>query len=142
MNEDTMRNKKGKGKRSQARMAAFQVLFQEDMNPGYAVEFGNEYIESELPEDEPLRIFAKTLVSGTRLHQFELDAKLSETAEHWSVNRMAVTDRNVLRMAVFELLYTDIPRPVVINEAVELAKNFGSKESAAFVNGILDKIRS
>lgn len=134
-------NPRGKyANRSLARQTAFQVLFQEDMNPGYAGEFGSEYLDENLPEQEPLRIFAKTLVSGTRLHRETIDEMLGKIAQHWAVARMAVTDRNILRMAIFELMHTDTPRPVVINEAIELAKNFGSKESAAFVNGILDKV--
>lgn len=138
-------------KRALARTIAFQVLYQEDLNPGSAAEFGEGYIDEQLAESEKpgesssdreaLRIFCKTLISGTRAYRPQIDAKLAATATHWSLDRMAATDRNVLRLAVYEMLYHDTPRPVVINEAVELARNFGSAESAAFVNGILDKIR-
>ncbi len=69
----------------------------------------------------------------------ELDQMLAQTADNWSLERMAVTDRNVLRLGLYEMLYTDAPQRVAINEAVELAKRFGTAQSAQFVNGILDR---
>ena len=138
-------NHKNFKNRSLARCVAFQVLFQEDMNPGFAAEFGETFLGEELPDQdhdqEPLRVFARTLVNGTRLHQQEIDDQLTATATNWSISRMACSDRNVLRMAVFELRHMDTPHPVVVNEAIELAKAFGTKDSAAFVNGILGKLQ-
>lgn len=132
---------KGKfANRSLARRVAFQILYQEDLNPGSAAQFGDDYLTEQLPNNEPLRLFCRSLVAGTRLQRSEIDAKIMATAEHWTIERMAATDRNVLRLATYEMLNLDTPRTVVICEAVELAKNYGSTDSAAFVNGILDRI--
>jgi N utilization substance protein B len=86
--------------------------------------------------------YLRVLAAGVVDHQEELDALIARYSEHWRLERMAAADRNLLRMAVFELLYQPaIPPKVVINEAVELAKRYGSEDSGAFVNGILDRIR-
>ena len=90
-------------------------------------------------DEEELARFAQSLVAGVRRNRAELDGLLSKTADHWSLERMAATDRNVLRLGAFEILYTDTPGRVSINEAVELAKRFGTAHSAHFVNGILDR---
>lgn len=99
------------------------------------------------PADEPASPslaavieFARSLVSGVRRNRRELDELLGNTADNWKLERMAATDRNILRVGAFELLYTDTPGAVVINEAVELAKRYGTANSAQFVNGILDKL--
>lgn len=84
--------------------------------------------------------FARSLVAGVRRNRGELDELLGNTADNWRIERMAATDRNVLRLGAFELMFTDIPGPVAINEAVELAKRYGTAQSAQFVNGILDKL--
>ena len=84
--------------------------------------------------------FARELVAGVRQHREEVDALLEQTAANWSLKRMAATDRNVLRLGAYELLHCDTPGRVAIDEAVELAKRFGSAQSAPFVNGILDKV--
>ena len=81
-----------------------------------------------------------SLVSGVRSHCKELDKLIEQAAENWSLKRMAATDRNILRLGAFEILHTDTPDRVAIDEAVELAKRFGSAQSAQFVNGILDKL--
>ena len=127
--------------RSKARSIALQILYQEELNPGSDSEFSETYIDEQLPKNEPLRVFCRRLVSGTRLHAKDLDEKILGVAKNWSLDRMAATDRNILRLAVYEMQHLDTPRVVVINEAVELAKTFGSNDSASFVNGILDKIR-
>jgi N utilization substance protein B len=85
--------------------------------------------------------FARSLVAGVRRNRAELDELLGKTADNWRIERMAATDRNVMRLGAFELLYTETPSAVVINEAVELAKRYGSAQSAQFVNGILDKVK-
>ena len=126
--------------RSLARIVAFQVLYQEDMNPGTAAKFGEEFLCEELPDHEPIRNFARTLIDGTLQKKTEIGAKLEQAADNWAVARMNSTDRNVLRMAAYEMLFMETPRAVVINEAVELAKRFGTADSAAFVNGVLDRI--
>lgn len=94
------------------------------------------------PAKASLIEFARTLVAGVRRNRGELDELLGNTADNWRIERMAATDRNVLRLGAFELLYTETPGAVVINEAVELAKRYGTAQSAPFVNGILDKLLS
>jgi N utilization substance protein B len=81
------------------------------------------------------------LLEGVRSHRAELDQTLARLAKNWTLGRMAVTDRNSLRLGAYELLHTDAPGPVAVYESVELAKRFGSSESAGFVNAILDKLR-
>ena len=138
-------------RRSRSREVALQVLYRDDLNPvDSAAEDATksaeeraaetaEFIERRL-KDESLVAFAKSLVSGVRRNRGELDEILTQTASNWSLERMAVTDRNVLRLGAFEILYGDTPNPVAINEAVELAKRYGNKQSAHFVNGVLDKL--
>ncbi len=98
----------------------------------------DEFLAGRLANPELIE-FARSLVAGVRRNRSELDALLIRTADHWSLERMAATDRNVLRLGAYEILYTDMPGRVAINEAVELAKRFGTAHSAQFVNGILDR---
>ena len=125
--------------RSCAREIALQALFQEDLNPRDSTEQLAPFLKSRL-NDADLQDFAKTLVLGVLRNQTELDALLEEKADNWSLSRMAATDRNVLRLGAFEIRYIDTPDAVVIDEAVELAKRYGSAQSSQFVNGILDKL--
>ncbi len=128
-------------KRSVARECALKVLYQIEMTsrtPDKALAAFWEQ-ESEHPED--VRDFASRLVDGIYAHLADIDGKLGEYATNWQLNRMAVIDRNVLRMGLYELKYSsDIPPKVAINEAVELAKKYGDLDSSKFVNGILDKV--
>ena len=126
-------------RRSRAREVALQVLYRDDLNPDQALEETAEFVKRRLKE-ESLVAFANSLVGGVRRNRDELDEILTKTAANWSLERMAVTDRNVLRLGAFEILYGDTPNPVAINEAVELAKRYGNKQSALFVNGVLDKL--
>ena len=128
--------------RSQARLVVFQVLFQEDLNPGFFEQFGQQYLKEELPDHEQIFLFAQTLLNHCRTHQKEIDACISRIAQNWTLERINATDRNILRVAVCELLYLQTPKAVVIHEALELAGQFGTKDSAAFVNGILDQVIS
>lgn len=90
--------------------------------------------------DEALA-YAKTLVDGTLEHLEEIDGLIRNQAEHWRLERMPAVDRNILRLAVYEFLYeTDVPKLVILDEAIELAKAFGSEQSSRFVNGVLDGI--
>ena len=116
------------------------MLYQWDMNR----EPVEQMVESfgrlgEQPEGS--REFARRLVKGTLEQREEIDTLIAEHAEHWRLSRMATVDRNVLRLAVYELLNEDTPKKVVINEALELAKRFSAPEAAQFVNGILDAVR-
>lgn len=126
-------------RRSRARAIALQVLFQDDLNPGHNPGETDAFLQRRLRGGE-LTEFARSLVAGVRRNRQELDALLGKTADNWGLERMAATDRNVLRLGAFELLYTDTPGPVVIDEAVDLAKRYGSAHSSQFVNGILDKL--
>jgi N utilization substance protein B len=128
-------------RRSRGREVALQVLFQEDVNPGHSVEEMKRFVSARIPSPE-LAEFCLSLILGVQRNRQELDAMLSATAQNWSLERMAATDRNVLRLGAYEILYADTPQKVAINEAVELAKRFGSAQSAAFVNGILDRFVS
>ena len=100
-----------------------------------------DYLPGRLTDAE-LKVFARGLVDGTCEHMKEIDERIREAAENWDMSRMAALDRNILRMAVYELAHCDdIPPKVAINEAIELAKQFGAEESGQFVNGILDRIK-
>jgi transcription antitermination protein NusB len=125
-------------RRSRAREVALQILFEDEVNPRATVEATRRFVSGRLNSSE-LEEFCLSLILGVRRNQAELDALLSKTADNWSLARMAATDRNVLRLGAYEILYTDTPDRAAINEAVELAKRFGSAHSAQFVNGILDK---
>lgn len=125
-------------RRSRAREVALQVLYQDDLNPALNPGAADQFLCERLRSEELIE-FARSLVAGVRRNRSELDARLTSTAEHWSLERMATTDRNVLRLGAYEILYADTPDRVAINEAVELAKRFGSAQSAQFVNGILDR---
>ena len=126
-------------KRSHAREVAFQVIYQDDLNPRNNPAVTDAFITEHI-SNEGLADFARSLVAGTRRNRVELDTALNATADNWSIERMAATDRNILRLAAYELLHTDTPRAVAIDEAIELAKRFGSAQSAQFVNGILDRL--
>jgi N utilization substance protein B len=125
-------------RRSRAREVALQVLFQDDLNPGGNPADADAFLWGRLKQSELVQ-FARELVAGVRRNRAELDERLSKTAANWGLERMAATDRNVLRLGAYEILHTDTPGAVAINEAVELAKRFGSAQSAQFVNGILDR---
>ena len=127
-------------KRTRSRELALQFLYQWDQ----CGEEGNE-LASFLAKDSgefAVQQFARDLIRGVIDNAPAVDAKIVEVAENWDIRRMAVVDRNVLRIATHELLFMpDIPPKVSINEAIDLAKKFSTAESGSFVNGILDKIR-
>lgn len=134
------------GFRRKGREYALQVLFGSDLacaeSAGRAREPRNlaEFWAQRRASAE-VRSFAESLIHGVDQHQGEIDAIVSRHATHWSLDRMAAVDRNVLRLAVYELLYArEVPERVVLNEAIEIAKKYGADESGGFVNGILDHI--
>lgn len=152
------------GKRREARERAVQFLFQCDINPPEDLEAALEmFWESQrlmaastdkptwgqkvelpplTPEQEAIRAFANDLIRGAWQHRAEIDSLIQKYAKNWELHRMAVVDRNILRLAIYEMLYReDIPPVVSINEAVDIAKKYSTEDSGAFVNGILDKIR-
>ncbi len=129
-------------RRSRAREIVLQLLYQFDQTRQGIAEQEQQFLARRLHNTE-LEAFADQLYRGTLEHRQEIDAKLAQVAENWSVERMAAVDRNILRLGAFELLFAaDTPPKVAIDEAVELAKRYGSADSPAFVNGILDKLAS
>jgi N utilization substance protein B len=126
-------------RRSRAREIALQVLFQEDLNPQSSPEEGEALLQRRLKKPDLVE-FSRGLVAGVRAHRAELDERIEKTAAHWSLHRMAATDRNVLRLGAYEMLYGGTPGRVAIDEAVELAKRYGAAQSPQFVNGILDRL--
>jgi N utilization substance protein B len=129
------------GKRRKAREVALQFLYALDVNAAADPAPHEEEFWARHPVDAETRAFADTLVRGSKQHQAKIDQVIGQFAERWEVERMAVVDRNILRMAVYELLWqSDVPARVVINEAIEIAKKFGTRESSRFINGVLDRI--
>ncbi|PYI84833.1 MAG: transcription antitermination factor NusB [Verrucomicrobia bacterium] len=155
------------GKRREARERAVQFLFQYDLNPP---EYLDEALDqfwlsqraatiadekgvatwgqkTELPpltaEEGQVRLFADPLIRGVIEHRSELDERIKQYAKNWELHRMAAVDRNILRLAIYEMVHRDdIPPVVSINEAVDIAKRFSTEDSGKFVNGILDKIKT
>jgi transcription antitermination factor NusB len=133
-------------KRTRAREIALQILYQRDLRKDDDAErLVGDFLQWDSIVAEKLNgsiiEFATALVKGTLQNLERIDGIISSYAEHWELKRMAVIDRNIMRMATFELLYMDdIPPKVSINEAVDLAKKYGDVESGKFVNGILDKV--
>ena len=134
---------KSSGTRHKARECALQMLFAADVT-GTACPILTNYYWNELGDetiDEKTREFANALVCGTLENVKAIDDRIRTRAEHWRIERMAVVDRNVLRLAVYEFLYRDTPHTVAINEALETARRFSSYEATQFINGILDGIK-
>ena len=127
-------------RRSRAREVALQVLFAVDLNPEQLESQTDEFLASRLHNNVELIGFSSQLLVGVRRNQQQLDSVLAARTQNWSLDRMAATDRNILRLAAFEILYTDTPGRVAINEALELAKRYGSSQSPQFVNGVLDRV--
>lgn len=128
-------------KRTLAREYTLKILYQAEMTRRDIPAAAEQFWKEQDPPDEVVREFTRRLIDGVAANAETIDAKISHYAANWQLKRMAVIDRNILRLGVYELLHTsDIPPKVTINEAVELAKKFGDLESGKFVNGILDKI--
>src|SRR5882762_7388229 len=131
------------GSRRKARECALQMLFAADVAETPSDEVVRTYwAELGEPElDDTARDFATRLASGTLANLELLDERIRSRAEHWRISRMAVVDRNILRLAVYEFLYEPTPRTVAINEALEIARRFSTYEATQFINGILDAIK-
>jgi len=154
------------GKRREARERAVQFLFQHDLNPPMELDRAlNEFWESqraaaiaedkgpatwgqpvELPppsaDEAEVRLFAEPLIRGTLQHRDEVDEHIKKYVKNWELHRIAAVDRNILRLAIYEMLHrADIPPVVSINEAVDIAKKFSTQDSGKFVNGVLDKVK-
>ena len=134
---------KNSGTRRKARESALQMMFAADVihvdSDILTGDFWNEL--GETGTDDKTREFANNLVSGALLNLQAIDDKIRTRAEHWRIERMAIVDRNVLRLAVYEFLFEETPRTVVINEALEIARRFSTFEATQFINGILDAIK-
>jgi transcription antitermination protein NusB len=154
------------GMRREARERAVQFLFQHDLNPPEDFESALDHFwetqriaamtdaakraalkaGQDVPppgaEETATRRFADPLIRGTIEHRAAIDERIQKQVKNWALNRIAVVDRNVLRLAIYEMLHRDdIPPVVSINEAVDIAKKFSTAESGKFVNGVLDKIK-
>ncbi len=127
------------GTRHQAREYVLQILFQWDIH-GNADHWLDEFW-ARLPDSQDIRPFTDRLVEGVLAHQRELDTMIEATAVNWTLARMPIVDRNILRLSLYELLWVpDVPAKVTLNEAIELAKTFADDEARRFVNGILDSV--
>jgi N utilization substance protein B len=126
--------------RRRAREYTLQMLFQSEFAGKDRLTFPDDFWVGK-EDNEDLKDFTRDLFSGTTEHLGEIDGVIQGAAENWDLRRMAAVDRNILRFAVFEIIYRpDIPSAVTINEALEIAKKYSSQESAPFINGLLDKI--
>ncbi len=127
-----------KGRR-EARLWAVQFLFQRDFNNG-DLELALDDFWAERPTEPRYKAFTEDVIRGVEQHRAEIDAKLRVYAKNWDLHRMGAVDRNVMRVAMYEMLFrNDVPPVVSINEAIELAKDLSGEESGRFVNGILDR---
>lgn len=129
-------------KRTRARELALQALYLLDLRGAEVLGDVDALLDDGTSEPD-VRRFARELVDGCWARRDELDETIAKVAENWDIHRMAVVDRNVLRLATYELLFLDdVPPKVSINEAIDLAKRYSTTDSGGFVNGILDRIRS
>jgi N utilization substance protein B len=129
------------GNRRKARELAMQALFSMDMSQNGSKDILERFCDNFKPSSKALSFFLK-LVQGVLHTRTEIDAVIERYSENWKLNRMSCVDRNIMRVAVYELLCCqDIPHKVSINEAIDIGKKFGTEESGAFINGILDSIR-
>jgi N utilization substance protein B len=126
------------GMRRRARELALQMLYQHELTGAPSEEIQANF-EEWLSAPEGVQAFAAVLFEGSLSHRDEIDAELGQQTAHWRLERLAAVDRNILRLALYELLHhSDTPPAVVIDEAIEIAKKFGAGDSARFVNGVLD----
>jgi transcription antitermination protein NusB len=128
--------------RREAREWAVQLLFQTDLNPPKDMRPVLAHFWEQVKSDKGSREYAERIVRGVMSRRAEIDKIIDGTLVHWKMKRLAVIDRNVIRMSVYEMLNCeDVPPVVSINEAVDIAKYFGTNDSGRFVNGVLDRIR-
>ena len=129
-------------KRTKARERALQALYQIDVAAEGIDEALARFWKSFEPVEREVMTLAESLVRGVAEHRRAIDEEIERVSSNWRLDRMAKVDRNVLRLATYELLRTDVPVKVAINEAIELGKKYGSESTGAFVNGVLDRIAS
>jgi N utilization substance protein B len=126
--------------RRRAREIVLQLLYEADTNESREPEHARRFIRSRLQGRKALTDFACDLLRGTLEHRGNIDEKLTELATNWTLPRMPVVDRNVLRLGAFEILHAETPGRVAVNEAIVLAKRYGDTNSPRFVNGVLDRL--
>ena len=126
--------------RRRAREIVLQLLYEADMNNGRDETEARRFIRSRLQGRKALAQFAAHLFAETLAHREVIDEHLSRLAQRWTLSRMAVADRNVLRLGAYEILFGETPGRVAVNEAIVLAQRYGNKDSPRFVNGILDRL--
>lgn len=128
------------GNRRKSRESALQALYQIDLSKADPEKALDQYWKNN-PDTEEIQGFANLLVEGVTSHVAELDRLIEKHSTHWKLSRMACVDRNILRISAYELIYCkDIPASVSLNEAIEIGKKFGTEDSSAFINGILDNL--
>ena len=129
------------GQRRKAREETLRILFRLEFESTQVEKTLNQYWENKKASEE-IKEYCNWLVNGIISNQPKIDNIIQQVSEHWRISRMAIVDRNILRMAVFELVYEENIAPaIVINEAIEIAKKYSGDEAATFVNGVLDAIR-
>lgn len=133
---------KSASSRRHSRELALQVLFQQEFAPQLDFREGLETFRGNFEASKEVWEYADLLLDGITSNKDAIDEVLQENTAHWSVARMALVDRNLMRIAIYELLFSnqDIPPKVAINEAIEISKKYGSTDSASFINGVLDQI--
>ena len=127
-------------RRSRAREVVMQLLYRDDLNGIGPHDSDNQFLTGRLNGNQKLVEFADTILQGVRQHRESIDEKLQATTENWKLSRMAATDRNVMRIAAWEILFGDTPPRVAINEAIEISRRYGDEKSSRFVNGVLDQL--
>ena len=129
------------GKRREGREAAVQFLFCSDVNPELSIDDLDQFFSTIRPASPRVKEFAKVLAAGVCEHRKEIDEVIEQNTDNYKLDRVSAVDRSILRLAIHEILHCeDIPNIVSINEAIEIAKRFGTEESGRFVNGILDNL--
>ena len=126
--------------RRRAREIVLQLLYEADVNDSRGAVEAKKFIRSRMQGRSALTNFASALLRGTLEHREEVDQRLKRLATHWSLSRMPVVDRNILRLGGYEIMFGDTPDRVAVNEAILLAKRYGDKNSPRFVNGVLDRL--
>ncbi|MEE9179918.1 MAG: transcription antitermination factor NusB [Vicinamibacteria bacterium] len=129
------------GSRRKGRELAVQMLYQWEISEEPIARVEESFWKLREAADKT-RSLAQRLLEGTVEHIGEIDELITKHAEHWRLSRMAAVDRNILRLAIYEFLYEEVPKRVVINEALEVTKRFSSPDAVQFVNGVLDAVRS
>lgn len=127
-------------RRSRAREVVMQLLYRDDLNGIGKADFDSQFLSTRLNRNAKLVEFADTLLQGVRQKIESIDEALESTTTNWRLSRMAATDRNIMRLAAWEILFGDTPPRVALNEAIEMSKRYGDEKSASFVNGVLDKL--